>query len=611
MNPFVTVIVVPAVAGLIALVLPKRIRYVAEILAVAASGWALYAAVEIFRGGSSSYGLPWLGEDELSITFSLVSDPLRSFVLMFAAMFGLLISLYSAEFMSERPGRNRYYGLVLWTVASSAGAILSNNLILFLIFWEFTTLMLFLLTNLGNGDSPRAAAKSFGVLGFSDAALLLGIILFWAESGTLGMGGSPLYVSGGYRTLIFILFLIGALAKAGAMPLHSWIPSMAEPAPTPVMAFLPAAFDKLLGIYFLVVVSLRLFKVGPPMQVVMMVIGAATIVLAVMMALVQHNLKRLLSFHAISQVGYMVLGVGTGNPIGIMGGVFHMLNNSIYKSALFLGAGAVERRTGTSELERLGGLARSMPITFTACLIAALSISGVPPFNGFVSKWMIYQGLIGGKWSLFLLAAAMFGSALTLASFIKVIYSVFLGRKPESIGEVREIGPAMQLPMIILALLCIVFGIFAQIPLRYLIGPAFQAEIPGVPEALDFGTAFWSPSLATLLILIGLGIGLIIYYTGKVKVRRTARVFAGGEMATSDVMRVPGTEFYDTVRFMGILSYFYGEAEKGLYDLYVLSDRGGSKVIGALRRLHNGVLSNYLSWCVVGIIVLLIVLMRM
>jgi len=162
-------------------------------------------------------------------------------------------------------------------------------------------------------------------------------------------------------------------------------------------------------------------------RAIVMILGALTIIIAVMMALVQHNGRKLLGYHAVSQVGYMVLGIGTGTPIGIIGGLFHMVNHAIYKSSLFLSFGSVEKRTGTPELDKLGGLAKKMPLTFIAALIGALSISGVPPFNGFFSKWMVYQGVLvsasqqGRIWQIVLnvcFVLAIFGSALTLASFI-------------------------------------------------------------------------------------------------------------------------------------------------------------------------------------------------
>src|SRR4030043_302870 len=216
------------------------------------------------------------------------------------------------------------------------------------------------------------------------------------------------------------------------------------------MALLPAAIDKLLGIYLLVIIVRQIFVLqSAALSLILAMIGAATIIIAVMIAMVQHNLKKLLSYHAVSQVGYMILGIATGTAVGIAGGTFHMLNHAIYKCCLFLCGGAVEQQSGTAELDNLGGLGKKMSITFSACLVAALSIFGIPPFNGFVSKWMIYQGVIemgttqaGGLaklWPIWL-TCAMFGSALTLASFVKLIHSVFLSRLPDDLTETKEVS---------------------------------------------------------------------------------------------------------------------------------------------------------------------------
>ena len=231
----------------------------------------------------------------------------------------------------------------------------------------------------------------------------------------------PLSLDSASDYLAFFCFVAAAFAKAGVIPLHTWLPDCGEKAHAPVTAFLPASLDKLLGIYLLVrmvIESVSIMTGG--MNTLLMMFGALTIIGAVLMALVQHDLKRLLAFHAVSQVGYMVMGIGTGTALGLAGGLFHMLNNAIYKSCLFLGAGVVEKRTGTVDLDRLGGLATRLPVTFAVCLIASLSISGIPPLNGFASKWMVYQAVIdsghdsGSMLWVVWLTAAMFGSAFTL-----------------------------------------------------------------------------------------------------------------------------------------------------------------------------------------------------
>jgi len=363
---------------------------------------------------------------------------------------------------------------------------------------------------------------------------------------------------------------------------------------------------------------------NPAMNNVLMAVGSITIVAAVMMALIQHDMKRLLGYHAVSQVGYMVLGIGTGVPLGMAGGLFHMLNHAIYKSCLFFSAGAVEKKAGTTDLEKLGGFAKIMPITFIAFLIASFSISGVPPFNGFASKWMVYQGVIasrstaGGLWIVWLVAA-VFGSALTLASFMKLIHAVFLGQpscarmvgpnqevasKGKPSNEVREVGPTMWVPTAILASLCVLFGVFAyRLPLKMFVLPGLGMEVafPGV----------WSPGVATMLILAGIAIGFIIYLIGTAAKTRETEGFVGGEaMSAHPDMRVSGVEFYKTVQDIGVLKGVYRLAEKNLFDIYEVGTKitfGFNKV---LRHAHNGVLPSYLSWCLLGMIVLFYILLR-
>jgi len=324
-----------------------------------------------------------------------------------------------------------------------------------------------------------------------------------------------------------------------------------------------------------------------------------------MMAMVQHNLKRLLAYHAVSQVGYMVLGIGTGNPIGIAGGLFHMLNHAIYKCCLFLCGGAVEYKKGTTDLDKLGGLSKAMPITYISCLIAALAISGVPPLNGFVSKWMVYQGLVelgnsGGRLWVLWLVAAIFGSVLTLASFMKLIHATFLGQCQPSECRRDEVEFSMWLPMVTLASLCVIFGIFAyEIPIKLFIAPSIEGRIvyPGI----------WNASLSTGLILVGIVIGAIIYLMGNMKNLRVDEPFIGGELLTED-MRPSGVKFYKTIQDIPLLSRIYGLAEKKRFDIY---DQFGNAVFfftNILRKLHNGVLPTYLAWCLMGAVVLFFVL---
>ena len=541
-------------------------------------------------------------------------DNLSIFVGIFIAIFTVLVILYSLGFMRRRKGLAGYYLCILLTLIASLGVVFSNHLILLVVFWGFLGLLLYLLIGFGQKEhTSYTAKKAFIIIGGTDAFMLLGLALIWHLTGSFRMDKISIALDNRFAIWAYLCLAAGAFAKAGAMPFHTWVPDTAEDAPVPVTAYLPASLDKLLGIYFLARISLNIFQMNAAMNTVLMAVGSFTIVAAVMMALIQHDLKRLLGYHAVSQVGYMVLGIGTGNPIGIAGGLFHMLNHAIYKSCLFLSGGTVEKRTGTSDLEKLGGLVKIMPITFITFLVAAFAISGVPPFNGFASKWMIYQGIIetaksgGFMWILWLIAA-MFGSALTLASFMKLVHAVFLGQPSKETPDSRhKTGPTMWIPQVFLATLCVIFGVFAfRIPLKIFIFPSL-----GIDPAFSGFSGMWNPSLATLLILVGIAVGIVIYLLGSVAKTRETEIFVGGEVLKEHPdMRISGTEFYNTIQEIGPLGNIYRLAEKKAFDLYEVGSKITFSFNRLLRYLHNGVLPSYLTWCLLGMIILFYILLR-
>ncbi|MFA6430960.1 MAG: proton-conducting transporter membrane subunit, partial [Candidatus Margulisiibacteriota bacterium] len=487
MEILLRLIFIPIAAAILCFIFKRAAAYIA----LATSAGILYYAGTLFYYHTLS---------PLFIDFS--SATLSSGIFLAVAAFTFLIVLYSLKFMQGKERLGEYYAYVLITLSASAGVLFAADFLTLLFFWGIIGVTLYMLIGIGGAGATDAAKKSFLIVGGSDVLMVLGVALIWVMTKSLQIGFVQIPLDEPLSIAAFACLAIGAFAKAGVMPFHSWIPGSAKEAPVPVMAFLPASLDKLLGIYLLTKLCVDVFSIDPGSSAsnILMAIGAITIICAVMGALVQHNMKKLLSFHAVSQVGYMVMGIGTGLPIGVAGAVFHMLNHAIYKSCLFLCAGGVEQKCGTTEIENLGGLAKKMPITFAAFLIAALSISGIPPLNGFVSKWMIYQSLIDTSrinpyWILWL-AAALFGSALTLASFVKLIHAVFLGQKGSATEKASEVSWQMAVPVAALASLCLIFGIFAYtLPIK-------QFIIPSIEEFYYSG--IWQPALATGMILAGL-----------------------------------------------------------------------------------------------------------
>ena len=614
---------VPAITAAVSLIIPRKFKYFQETIAVIGSLIFLKFALATFTANDQFLTISWfqLSVIDFSLDFRLYH--FSRFLLVFLGLFTLLTILYSAGYFRNKAVCHLYYPAILLALSGSAAIVLANNFFVLLIAWEVVTLLLFFLIAMNEGKpAAMAAGKAFAILGFTDVGLLFAVITLPLAYGTWVISDLHITLGDPLSVTVFLLMFVAAIAKAGAFPFHSWIPPAATAGPLPVVAFLPASVDKLLGIYLFTRISLDvfIFPAESAMNNIIMVIGAVTIVGGVLMQIIQSELRSLLSYCAITQVGYILIGIGSGHPIGIAGGIFHMLNHAIYKSCLFFSVGAVEDRTKTTQLDQLGGLVKTMPITFIACLIAAFSVSGIPPFNGFVSKWMIYQGLVEGRsaTSMIFLVIAMFGSALTLSSFLKLLYGTFLGQdsreRTNRLSDRRtkiydEVPWFMYVPMIVLAFLCITFGIFANFPLKLFIAPILNMDSGGITQSIHFGTALWNPSLATSLILVGLIIGGLIYYISRIKVREVETLFIGGEKFDIENEKLMASKIFEFIEKTKFLGGFLKESEKGIFDLYNITSDIGLLGVNVLKKLHDGILSTYLAWCVIGLGILSFILM--
>ncbi|MDR2713019.1 MAG: hypothetical protein LBB91_07900, partial [Clostridiales bacterium] len=450
-NTFIYLVIIPALAGIVILFLPKKERLIKSLLVFAATLFNLITAIRLF-GLEETWHTKWGGLSNFGIDFALRTDRLSMFILLAVGAMAFLVAFYSFAFLRDKDYGKGFYFYYLITIAFVNGAVLANNLVLMLFFWEGLLVTLFGMLLLKGRHKYPTAVKALTLVGVSDLALMLGVGVTGFAAGTLMMDKITAIPVEGIAVLGFVMMMLGAIGKAGSMPFHSWIPDAADDAPLPFMAILPGALEKLLGIYLLVRICMSFYDFQPhtPVSTVVMAIGALTIIFAVAMALIQKDFKRLLSYHAISQVGYMVLGIGTALPIGIVGGLFHMVNNAIYKSCLFLSAGAVERQTGTTDLKKISGLGAFMPVTMICFLVAALSISGFPPFNGFFSKELVFDAAMES--GIIFYIAALLGAFMTAASFLKLGHAAFFGKPqlPED-KKVKEAPAAMLVPMIILA----------------------------------------------------------------------------------------------------------------------------------------------------------------
>jgi NADH-quinone oxidoreductase subunit L len=608
MNILLIAIALPMLTAAAIFAVPARTRFVREALSVLGMAANLIVASMLFRK-EIILAIPWAGG---GIDLSLRLYGFNSFIMLAAAALGFLITLYAASSMYGKSYARLFHVYILLSFGLVNGTLLSDNLIAMLFFWEGLLLTLFAMIAVGNPAAFRTATKAFLIVGVCDLFMMVGMAMAGNICGTFAMSRMAVPVAG-LGGLAFIFMLTGAISKAGSMPFHSWIPDAAIDAPLPFMALLPGALEKLVGIYFLTRISLDIFRLQERSWAgtVMMAIGAITILAAVMMALVQKDYKRLLSYHAISQVGYMILGIGTMTPVGIVGGLFHMINNAMYKSCLFLTGGAVEKEAGTTDLEKLGGIGARMPITFACFMRTALSISGVPPFNGFFSKELVYDGALE-RGRIFYMAAAL-GSFFTAASFLKLGHAAFLGKLDQRNAKVREASWYMLTPMILIAAGCVVFGLYNALPINGLIIPALGNAIHG-----SHGFAGFPKNMMLVAVTAAMLVAALLNHV--YGVRRTGR----GLGAVDHIHYAPG------------LSWVYRNAERGRFDPYrigraavniaaaILSslDKATDFLYNkaavwtadgislAIRKAHNGSYKMYMTWALIGTAVMMIFFLR-
>ena len=491
----------------------KTLRRCIYLLGVTASLACMIALIKpvMINGEIIAY---WLGNrypaGEYAIGIAIEVDALSLF-------FGLLIStavfvsaVYSIKYMEHDDNIPQYDTLYLMLAGGVIGLVLSGDIFNMFIMVEILTFAAVALTAFRNKvfGSLEAAFKYLVVGCMGSTCILTGIIMLYAQFRTLNFAQLSAVVPGNLTAgskIAFALLYIGFSTKAFIVPFHPLAADAHGAAPASISVLISGVLTKS-GIYGIIRLTYFLFQTMGlgKFQFLLVFVGCISMFLCVTMALAQHDFKRLLAFHSISQIGYVLTAVGLCSALGLSAGFFHAMNHTMFKGLLFLAAGAVLHETGTTNLDELGGLSKKMPKTTILFLIGAASISGIPPFNGFASKWMIYQatyekaaetGNIG-----FLLATiiCLITSVLTLASFVKVTQSVFFGQLPAKYENVKEVPFGMRFAMGIFAAICVICGIFPDLVTKFLTEPAAAACMNTV-KYIDaaMGSGYASAHLAT------------------------------------------------------------------------------------------------------------------
>ena len=466
----------------------------------------------------------WLHSGALHVDVALRVDPLSAAMIAIITGVGFLIHVYSVGYMAEEPDAARYFAYLNLFTAAMLLLVLGDNLLLLFVGWEGVGLCSYLLIGFWYTDPEKADAgkKAFIVNRVGDAGFLLGVfVLFWGLAAhdvwTLSFGAIAAHAGllpTGVVTLVGLLFFVAATGKSAQIPLYVWLPD-AMAGPTPVSALIHAATMVTAGIYLIARMHF-LYALSPSALAVVAVIGAATALFAATVALVQTDIKKVLAYSTVSQLGYMFLGLGVG---AYAAAVFHVMTHAFFKALLFLGAGSViHGMHEEQDVRRMGGLRRAMPTTYGTFAVGCLAIAGFPLLSGFFSKDLILEHVFAaGSGPLWLVGSL--GAGLTALYMFRLLFLTFWGdtrAAPEVAGRIHESPRVMTVPLVVLAVLSVVGGYFT---LPDLLAPLYGHAHPHVPLLVKY--------LPTLLALGGIGAAYWLYVRQPAAAERLGRRFAG------------------------------------------------------------------------------------
>ncbi|WP_312909948.1 monovalent cation/H+ antiporter subunit A [Stutzerimonas nitrititolerans] len=477
---------------------------------------------EVFAGETEIQTLPWL--PELGLNLSLRLDGLGFLFALLILGIGLLVILYARYYLSKKDPMGRFFGYFLLFMGSMLGVVLSENLLLMLMFWELTSLSSFLLIGYWShrSDARQGARMALTITGGGGLALLAGILLIGHIVGsyelTTVLASGDLIRAHGLYPLTLILVLLGVFTKSAQFPFHFWLPQ-AMAAPTPVSAFLHSATMVKAGVFLLA----RLYPALADSEwwfYLVSLTGLTTLLLGAVMALFQHDLKGLLAYSTISHLGLITLLFGLDSRLGAVAAIFHVINHATFKASLFMAAGIIDHETGTRDMRRINGMWKYMPHTAVLAMVASLAMAGVPLLNGFLSKEMFFaetleQHLLGSFYWTIPVIATLAG-AFSVAYSLRFVHDVFFNGEPIDLPKYPPHEPAryMKIPVEILVLLCLLVGMLPAYTVAPLLAAAVNGTLNGnVPE---YSLAIWHGlNLPLLMSFIALGGGILIYAARK------------------------------------------------------------------------------------------------
>jgi len=575
------------------------IGFVLSLVFINANGWHP-AVTEISTN--------WLTIGDLHVDFGLKLDALSMMMLLIVTGVGGAIHIYSFGYMHEDKGMARFFAFMSLFTFSMLGIVLANNFLEMFIFWELVGVSSYLLIGFWfeKPSAGDAAKKAFIVNRLGDFGFLIGILMVWGLLGSLNFSALQNSIAanpaalGAMATIAGLLIFCGAVGKSAQFPLHVWLPDAME-GPTPVSALIHAATMVAAGVYMLCRVF---FLLDADALHVIAYIGGFTALLAALIAVQQNDIKRILAYSTLSQLGYMVMAVGLSGPTPAM---FHLTTHAFFKALLFLGAGSVIHSLHEEQdIWKMGGLRDKMGITFWTFLIGTLALSGVPPFSGFYSKDSILAQALEQK-NYLLFAVGVFVAALTTFYMFRLFYVAFVGKpRTETARHAHESPKVMTLPLLVLALFAVIGGV---IGITEIYGAQFSGEAEHISIIQRVIEPFTHSLVGSICGLTAVAIGLFAARTFYLNAETDPLPVRLGGLATAMKNRFYFDEFYEAtvIRAHDFIAAVADWIDRWLVEGFCIGAiRGGTDLTGrALRLVQTGNLQTYAFLFVLGVAVLL------
>ena len=507
--------------------LGRRVFLLVALAPAATAVWAATHAAAVVDGEAVTSRTPWV--PGLGLTLDLRLDALALLMVTLVAGVGTLVFLYCARyFPPQQRGLGRFAGVLTAFAGAMLGLVLADDLILLYVFWELTSVTSYLLIGFDDDkqESRRAAQQALIITVLGGLVMLSGLILLSQQAGTSSLSEVLADPPRGTAVAVaVVLVLVGALTKSAQVPFHPWLPA-AMAAPTPVSAYLHAAAMVKAGVY-LVARLAPAFAVVAPWRLLVVSVGLATMLVGGWRALRQTDLKRLLAFGTVSQLGFLLVLLGAGTREAAVAGAALLLAHGLFKATLFLTVGIIDHETGTRDLRLLSGLSRRWPVLFVVATLATLSMAGVPPLLGFISKEAAYEAFLhGGTTDLLVLAGLFAGSVLTAAYSARFLWGAFASKPGCAPTTAHAPSPAFVAPVAVLGVAGLVLGLVPSLadPLVQAYASSYDVEVGPVAEVEHL--ALWhglTPALGLSALTIGLG---AVLFAGRERVRRAQRTLS-------------------------------------------------------------------------------------